>query len=127
VPSTLRLIGTSLVAASGLLVACGGSGTLPAQPYPNQPPPKPGSSITHTQMCSCRRCEPRYCCTGANDRETGNCSQEDARVDADGYDFTKSEECGMAVGSCVGRCAQHVWRIKLTEACEATRPDVCCR
>ena len=51
---------------------------------------------------------------------------QDIRVEGDAYDFTRSEECGMSVGSCVGRCQNHVWRIKVSGSCADTQPGFCC-
>ena len=77
-------------------------------------------------MCSCRVCEPRDCCAGAEDEEAGACKDGQAEVGDDGYDFTSSQECGMAVNSCVGRCHPEVWRIPLAKRCEDTLPAACC-
>lgn len=83
-------------------------------------PPKPGSSITHTKLCECQTCEPRACCEG----DLGEESAQDATC-TDSYDFTK-EGCGLSVSSCTSRCTRHVWRVRLTEDCEATTPPLCC-
>jgi hypothetical protein len=85
---------------------------------PRRPPPKPGESITHTQMCSCVRCDPVSCCHELD--------QDRPEVDpacADGYDFSK---CEMAVSSCDSNCYQHRWRTRIEVGCEGSRPDVCC-
>ena len=85
---------------------------------PRHPPPKPGESITHTQMCSCVRCEPDSCC-----HELEQDRPEDNAECANGYDFSK---CEMAVSSCDSRCYQHRWRTRVEVGCESSRPDVCC-
>jgi len=129
VPKSKRLQTKAIAAALAWLLGCGLFSCGPAassEPGPRRPPPKPGSSITHTQMCSCRVCEPRACCAGAEDEEAGSCEDREAEVGADGYDFRNSEHCGMAVSSCVGRCHPQVWRIPLVQRCEDTLPAVCC-
>lgn len=82
-----------------------------------KPPPRPGSSITHSQMCSCKVCPNERCCRGeTNEPEPETCK--------DSYDF--SGACGMAVQSCTGRCAQEVWRVRLDQSCDEKRPASCC-
>jgi hypothetical protein len=82
-----------------------------------KPPPRPGSSITHTQMCSCTACPVARCCENETDEPEG-------KTCTDSYDF--SGGCGMAVQSCTGRCYQKVWRARLDQACDEKRPDECC-
>lgn len=108
------------VGAFAALVGC--ASRPPDRPFnargAHQPPPKPGSSITHTRMCTCRSCEPRGCCSGDPEPERGSeCT--------DSYDFSRAG-CGIAVQSCASRCFEHVWRIQLSESCEATLPEQCC-
>jgi len=108
-----------VMAALGLAVLGCGSTAPPAEPDrgPRRPPPKPGESITHTIMCSCKACEPRSCC---RELEQDQPELEDC---SDGYDFSK---CEMAVSSCDSRCFQHRWRTRVETGCEASRPDRCC-
>lgn len=83
------------------------------------PPPKPGDSISHTQMCECQTCEVG-CCDGPED---------DAAPEAcgEGGDFTLNATCqGLSVRSCVSRCMRQVWRVHEGEACRARRPSSCC-
>ncbi len=82
------------------------------------PPPKPGSSIAASRMCSCRSCDPVGCCQGPDDDPAD-------KATCDSYDFT-SKGCGMAVQSCASRCFQHVWRVKVEQGCDANRPSECC-
>jgi hypothetical protein len=82
-------------------------------------PKKLGSSITHTQMCTCQACDPGDCCAG----DWGEPHQNDA-VCKDSYEF--SDACGIKVSSCSARCFQHVWRVPLEQSCDATTPLVCC-
>ncbi len=83
------------------------------------PPPKPGSSITHTKMCTCTACPVARCCRGetAADSETSSCT--------DSTDFS-SEACTLSIGSCVGRCYDCVWRVSLGDDCTDKQPDECC-
>ena len=108
--------GVSWWLAVGLLsvVACRQDG---AQRGPARIPPKPGESITHSQMCTCRACEIPTCCRELEQDvpETTDC--------ADGYDFSK---CELPVQSCTSRCFQHRWRIHVDESCEETKPGKCC-
>jgi hypothetical protein len=85
---------------------------------PRRPPPKPGESITHTIMCSCKVCEPDSCCRELEQEQPGI-----AEGCADGYDFSK---CEMAVSSCDSRCFQHRWRTRVDKGCAASRPKTCC-
>jgi hypothetical protein len=80
-------------------------------------PPKPGESITHTQMCSCKVCEPKSCCTELEQ------DAPEMQQCADGYDFSK---CQMEVSSCDTRCFQHRWRTHVEIGCAGSRPDTCC-
>ena len=80
-------------------------------------PPKPGESITHTQMCSCKVCEPASCC-----RELEQDAPE-MQPCADGLDFSN---CQMEVSSCDTRCFQHRWRTHIEIGCAGSRPDKCC-
>lgn len=82
------------------------------------PPPKPGSSITHTQLCRCVACEDPACCTreAEGERETEQCrANEEGQI-----------ECGLAMKSC-GRCQELAFRVSLSTTCEAKRPADCCR
>ncbi|MBI4701401.1 MAG: hypothetical protein HY744_09615 [Deltaproteobacteria bacterium] len=111
-----------MVALSAIALGCAGTGPEPAPSRPaglRRPPPKPGESITHTIMCTCKSCEPASCCQWKDERG------EDAAGCSDGYDFSKCE--GLQVQSCASRCFEHRWRIRVEEACEATRPRQCCR
>ncbi|HEY3234112.1 MAG TPA: hypothetical protein VGJ84_05320 [Polyangiaceae bacterium] len=78
-----------------------------------RPPPKPGSSITHTKMCTCLQCPERNCCSG------------EAASGGDGADAGDAT-LGLSVASCTGRCTRHVWRVKLKESCDAHMPAECC-
>lgn len=84
------------------------------------PPGPPGSSITGTQQCECRACDPASCCH-AEQTET---SAEPGPECNDSYTF--SEKCGIQVQTCTPRCYSHVWRIGKRESCAASRPLVCC-
>lgn len=86
-----------------------------------RPPPEPGSSITHSRLCSCRACgEPQYC--SATDPEP----DAPARACGDSYDFSASEGCGMQVETHTSRCFERVWRVKLSQQCDQSRPPECC-
>jgi hypothetical protein len=99
-----------------LALACAATPETSAAPRA-KPPPRPGSSITHSQMCACTACPVARCCRGeTNEPESATCR--------DSYDFSGS--CGMAVQSCTGRCYQKVWRVRLDQACEQKRPAECC-
>jgi hypothetical protein len=84
------------------------------------PPGPPGSSITATQQCECRACDPESCCradrTESVQAATADCNSS--------YEF--SEKCGIQVQTCTPRCYSHVWRIGKRESCAASRPLVCC-
>jgi len=86
-----------------------------------RPPPEPGSSITHTRLCSCRACGEASCCIDVEQPELlppKSCGY--------GYDFSAAEGCGMQVASCASRCFERVWRVKLSDECDAKRPPECC-
>lgn len=85
-----------------------------------RPPPEIGSSITHTKACSCRACGEASCCIDVKEPEL--LPQQGCGY---GYDFSSSE-CGMQVQSCEGRCFERVWRVKLSQECDRTRPPECC-
>lgn len=80
------------------------------------PPPKMGSSITHTKMCTCKSCPERSCCQGEQEKKSKTCDQS--------YDF--SGDCGLEVSSCSARCTQHVWRVRTVDSCDAHLPAECC-
>lgn len=103
--------------ALALLGACG-PGLPEGQGPRRKPPPKPGSSISHTQMCSCTSCGVAECCRGdANQDQEQGCRADEA---------TGEMVCGFAVKSCVGRCTPHVWRMPISADCAAERPKECC-
>ena len=84
------------------------------------PPPKPGDSISHTQMCECKACDPSGCCDGPDD-------DPPPRACGDSYDFSANDACGgLAVRSCEARCTRQVWRVHSGEACRTKRPASCC-
>lgn len=85
------------------------------------PPPKPGASITQTQMCECKTCDPAACCEGPDEDEVPkNCG--------DSYDFSSNPSCGgLAVKSCSSRCTQQVWRVQNGQSCGSRRPESCCQ
>ena len=105
--------------AVALGVGCASSEPQPIVNFGRKPPPKPGSSITHSVMCSCTVCEPTSCCEGPGDAP-------DESTCGDSHDFTQSENCGIAIRSCAGRCGPKRWRVAKTEACEARMPKECC-
>lgn len=81
-----------------------------------RPPPKPGSSISHTQMCRCIACLDPACCTReAEGEQTESCREVDGQI-----------QCGLKMKSC-GRCQEVVWRISLSESCAASQPKDCCK
>jgi len=84
------------------------------------PPPKPGDSISHTQMCECKVCDPANCCDGPED-------DEPAPECRDSYDFSAPGCSGLAVKSCASRCTRQVWRVRAGTACAAKRPPSCCQ
>ena len=91
-----------------------GSGVL-------HPPPKPGDSISHSQMCECKTCNPAACCEGPDeDAPPTTCG--------DSYDFTSNPSCGgLAVKSCASRCTEQVWRVRSGQSCTDKRPASCCQ
>jgi hypothetical protein len=110
------------VVAVGLLwlaVACAELPESTASTRP-QPPPRPGSSITHSRMCSCTACARTRCCQGADSAElaadVGPCES---------YDFSKAG-CSLEVGSCASRCFERMWRVRLDQSCDDKRPEECC-
>ncbi len=83
-----------------------------------RPPPKVGSSITHSQLCRCFVCADPACCTreAEGEQETEACNTgPDGQI-----------QCGLAMKSC-GRCQDATWRVSLSETCEAKRPADCCK
>lgn len=105
--------------------SCKTEGPHPAQPPPAffHPPPKPGQSITHTQQCECRACDPESCCQAAQTELSGAPPAECTRP---GPDYVFSEECGIRIQTCKPRCYSKVWRVAKGESCEASRPLICC-
>jgi hypothetical protein len=86
------------------------------------PPPKPGDSISHTQMCECKVCDPANCCDGPDD------DAPPAACSGDSYDFTSNPACGgLAVKSCTSRCTREIWRVRAGTPCDEKRPQTCCR
>lgn len=85
------------------------------------PPPKPGDSISHSQMCACKTCNPSACCDGPeDDAPPTSCG--------DSYDFSSNPSCGgLAVKSCSSRCTQQVWRVQSGRDCAEKRPSSCCQ
>jgi hypothetical protein len=103
----------SLVLTFGVFLAsCGASTQTPSDPLGDgprrPPPPKPGTSITHSKLCSCRVCPQRSCCEG----KTATSEEEES-------------EYGIKVSSCAGQCIRRVWRVKLTQSCKES-PVECC-
>lgn len=84
-----------------------------------RPPPEPGSSITHSKRCACRACGEASCCGG--DKEPDLAAKKACESS---YEF--SDSCGMQIASCASRCFERVWRVKLTQECDALRPAECC-
>ncbi len=79
-------------------------------------PPQPGSSISHTKLCTCRSCS-SGCCDGEPETEDlGTCGSND-------YDFS---ECTLGVSSCEGRCGQFSWRVALSDPCAPETVSECC-
>lgn len=86
------------------------------------PPPKPGDSISHTQMCACKSCDPVGCCEGPDDDEPAPTKCGDS------YDFSANPECGgISVRSCTSRCTQEIWRVRAGSDCSEKRPQSCCQ
>ena len=90
-----------------------------------RPPPRPGSSISHTRMCECRACHPRACCGGADETQA-ECNLDAVTADAETMNFDVDEACGIEVQSCTQRCTIEVWRVGANESCETRRPEECC-
>lgn len=116
--STLSRVGCFVLAAacSGPPVTAGplfGTGVF-------HPPPKPGDSISHTQMCECKACEPTSCCDGPED-------DPPPEACGDSYDFSANSSCGgIAVRSCQSRCTRQIWRVHDGQSCVSKRPLGCC-
>ena len=112
------------VRAAALLLGIGAACTSPSSAGPartggtHQPPPRPGSSISHTQLCSCRSCTEGCCNPEDRGPEGDDCA-------SDGYDF-EARRCGLAIRSCAGQCGRHVWRVRLVDSCLDPLPDECC-
>jgi hypothetical protein len=106
----------SLGVIAMLVSACGGarSGGTEQTVRPT-PPPKIGSSITHSRMCSCRSCPLARCCSGEEIEEERCEEAEGGRV------------CGLFLSSCVSRCTTHVWRVRMVDSCKEPVPAECCR
>lgn len=86
------------------------------------PPPKPGDSISHTQMCACKTCDPVGCCEGPDDDEPA------PTTCGDSYDFSANPQCGgISVRSCTSRCTQEIWRVRAGSECSEKRPQSCCQ
>ena len=83
-----------------------------------KPPPKPGTSITHSRMCECTVCTVAACCKGD--------TEDDAPQDCHADETTGEMRCGLAMTSCVGRCSREVWRVPLSKECDEHRPAGCC-
>lgn len=98
--------------------------TPPPQPWTGffHPPPRPGTSITHTKQCECRACDPANCCGADQTEQSGpppsECTQEG--------NYIFPETCGITVQSCTPRCYSKVWRVAARESCSDSRPLVCC-
>lgn len=110
---------------AALLFASGCSADVKPAPAPAwsgtfHPPGPPGGSITNTQKCECRACDPASCCHAEQTEST-----EAAGEDCNGS-YTFSESCGIKVQTCTPRCYVHVWRIGKRESCRDSRPLVCC-
>jgi hypothetical protein len=84
------------------------------------PPGPPGGSITNTQQCECRACDPASCCRAEQTE-----SSREAAPECNGS-YTFSDKCGIQVQTCTPRCYSHVWRVGKRESCAASRPLVCC-
>jgi hypothetical protein len=96
-----------------------------------KPPPKPGSSISHTRLCECLSCEPPACCAGADETQSEcqpDAVRETATEDGASIDFGSQAgaECGIAIRTCTSQCAKKVWRVALEDTCDTRRPSDCC-
>lgn len=116
------LVGSSLAYVAAL-TSCGappagdrplfGSGVF-------HPPPKPGSSISQTQMCECQACDPSACCEGPADEAASEAC-------GNSYDFSENASCGgLSVRSCASRCTRQIWRVGSRDDCASKRPPSCC-
>jgi len=117
----LRKLWASLlgVGCVGIVVGCAELPESTAKARP-APPPRPGSSITHSRMCSCTACARASCCGGSDEARS-----ESASSCGQSYDFSK-EGCSLEVGSCASRCFERMWRVRLDQACEDKQPEECC-
>lgn len=120
------------MAALGLLLsACASSASSSSAPidWGRPPPSRPGSSITHTQLCACTACSERACCRGPDETQA-ECDAASAPETLEGedpvVDFSGAEDCGVEVRSCSTSCTRKVWRVPSTEGCEHGRPADCC-
>jgi hypothetical protein len=114
-----------------VLAGCGSAGSRASgQPegidWGPRPPPKPGSSISHTRMCECLACVPRACCQGADETQPTCSLEESVTATQDTLDFGAEEGCGIEVQSCTQRCTLEVWRVDSAEHCSRGRPQTCC-
>jgi hypothetical protein len=122
----------SLALLFGALACAGSKGPSSSREgldWGNNPPARPGSSITHTQMCECTVCTDRACCGGA-DESQATCESGDPDVTPAGenvvVDFTKDDGCGVELRSCTASCARKVWRLAQAAHCDTGRPAQCC-
>jgi hypothetical protein len=111
------------IGSLALSAACSGSRATQGPLFGTgvfHPPPKPGDSISHTQMCECKACDPASCCDGPEDDPAPEAC-------GDGYDFSRDSSCGgLAVRSCQARCGREIWRVHQGESCASKRPPECC-
>jgi hypothetical protein len=118
-PKVLR----GLLALAALANACGGPAHDTAPLFGTgvfHPPPKPGDSISHSQMCECKVCDPANCCDGPED-------DAPAAQCGDSYDFSANAACGgLSIKSCASRCTREIWRVHVGQACAEKRPETCC-
>ena len=118
---SLRVVLT-FAATSAIAAACNGPELSTGPLFGTgvfHPPPKIGDSISHTQMCECKSCNPSGCCDGPEDDAPTICG-------GDSYDFSAHPECGTSVRSCASRCTREVWRVHVGQACDRKRPSNCC-
>jgi hypothetical protein len=121
-PIVLRGFAT-LVSLAAIGSACGGPAHDTGPLFGTgvfHPPPKPGDSIAHSQMCECKTCDPANCCDGPDDdAPPAQCG--------DSYDFSASDSCGgLSVKSCSSRCTRQIWRVRSGQDCAEKRPVGCC-
>ena len=110
-----RLRGVPLALAALAIAACVHFPEGNATPSAKLPP-KPGQSISNTQMCRCLSCLDPACCTReAEDEQTETCAEVDGKI-----------ECGLQMKSC-GRCQEITWRIGLDKDCRKTQRKECCK